>query len=71
VSATANPVPTPPGNDHRCPACSSTSLTRGRLPANEHDRVDLFACDVCGDFWFERAGTRLTAEAMRDLGFMP
>lgn len=71
MSATASPVPTPPGSDRRCPACSSSSLTQGRLSAREHDLVDLFACDVCGDFWFERAGTRLTAEAMRKLGLIP
>ncbi|MGH2726878.1 MAG: hypothetical protein ACRDKS_07855 [Actinomycetota bacterium] len=57
--------------DAFCPACLSTSLTRGRLSVREHDSVDLFACDDCGDFWFERDGTRLTSEAMRDLGVIP
>ena len=64
-------MPDPFGDERICPACLSTSLTRGRLSATEHDQVDLFACDDCGDFWFERAGTRLTAAAMRDLGLLP
>jgi hypothetical protein len=61
----------PPGGgaDRSCAVCSSTSLTRGRLSPAEHDRVDLFACEHCGEFWFERDGTRLTSEAMRSLGF--
>jgi transposase-like protein len=70
VSTNPSQVP-----DHRtnanCPACHSTSLTRGRLSPREHESVDLFACDDCGDFWFERDGTRLTTEAMRDLGVNP
>jgi hypothetical protein len=53
---------------HRCGACGSSSLTTGRLAA--YDRVDVFACDECGDFWFEREGDRLTAEAMRRLGLL-
>jgi len=28
------------------------------------------ACDACGDFWFERHGTRLTANSMRELGLL-
>jgi hypothetical protein len=51
-----------------CDACGSVSLTRGMLHAG--DRVEMFACDECGDFWFERAGTRLTAAAMRELGLL-
>jgi hypothetical protein len=42
--------------------------TRGRFSSNEREHVDVFACDDCGDFWFERAGVRLTATAMRELG---
>ena len=53
---------------HTCGACGSFSLTTGRLAA--YDRVDMFACDECGDFWFERDGDRLTAEAMRKLGLL-
>jgi hypothetical protein len=30
----------------------------------------MFACDACGDFWFERQGVRLTADAMRALGLL-
>jgi hypothetical protein len=52
-----------------CGACGSASLTTGRLAA--YDRVDVFACDECGDFWFESDGDRLTAEAMRRLGLLP
>lgn len=51
-----------------CDACGSSSLTTGRLAA--YDRVDVFACDECGDFWFERDGDRLTADAMRKLGLL-
>jgi hypothetical protein len=51
--------------------CSSTSLTRGRLSARQRESIDFVACDDCGDFWFERAGSRLTGTAMRDLGLMP
>jgi hypothetical protein len=51
-----------------CDACGSSSLTTGRLAA--YDRVDVFACDECGDFWFERDGARMTAEAMRRLGLL-
>lgn len=47
------------------------SLTNGRLSATVHDQVDLYACDDCGDFWFERSGVRLTAAAMRNLGLLP
>ncbi len=53
-----------------CEACGSISLTQGRLSASERDRVEMFACDECGDFWFERQGTRLTADAMRALGLL-
>jgi hypothetical protein len=53
-----------------CEACGSDSLTSGRLSASEFDAVDLFACDACGDFWFERHGIRLTADAMRALGLL-
>jgi hypothetical protein len=53
----------------RCEACGSSSLTTGRLAA--YDRVDVFACDECGDFWFERDAVQLTAEAMRRLGLLP
>ena len=63
--------PTPkPAADQVCPACSSPSLTRGRLDAGKQEAIDFVACDDCGDFWFERAGTRLTGTAMRDLGLM-
>jgi hypothetical protein len=51
-----------------CEACGSSSLTTGRLAA--YDRVDMFACDECGDFWFERDGARMNAEAMRRLGLL-
>jgi hypothetical protein len=53
-----------------CEACGSVSLTHGRLSASEMDRVEMFACDECGDFWFERHGARLTADAMRSLGLL-
>jgi hypothetical protein len=32
--------------------------------------IEMLACDDCGDFWFERAGRRLTADAMRELGLL-
>ena len=51
-----------------CEACGSSSLTSGRLSTAEP--VDMFACDACGDFWFERHGTRLTANSMRELGLL-
>jgi len=57
-------------SQHVCEACGSSSLTSGRLAASEFDRVDMFACDACGDFWFERAGVRLTGVAMRELGLL-
>lgn len=53
-----------------CESCGSDSLTHGRLSASELDRVEMFACDECGDFWFERAGQRLTADDMRELGLL-
>ncbi|TMK17685.1 MAG: hypothetical protein E6G68_08390 [Actinobacteria bacterium] len=53
-----------------CESCGSTSLTSGRLMTNGMDRVFMFACDSCGDFWFERSGTRLTAAGMRELGLL-
>jgi len=53
-----------------CDACGSSSLTSGRLMTTGLDRVQMYACDACGDFWFEREGTRLTAAAMRDLGLL-
>ena len=71
MSAVPNPMPQPFESERFCPACGSTSLTRGRLSATVHDQVDLYACDDCGDFWFERAGVRLTADAMRELGLLP
>ncbi len=40
------------------------------LSASELDRVEMFACDECGDFWFERRGARLTADALRHLGLI-
>jgi hypothetical protein len=52
-----------------CESCGSASLTTGYLAAYV-EPVEMFACDECGDFWFERAGRRLTAEAMRDLGLL-
>ncbi|MGH2785801.1 MAG: hypothetical protein ACRDJ1_11105 [Actinomycetota bacterium] len=70
MSAIPSPQPESFGDERICPACLSTSLTRGRLSASERDQVDLFACDDCGDFWFERYGTRMTADAMRDLGLI-
>ncbi len=70
MSANPSPIPASPEGAF-CPACLSTSLTRGRLSAREHEAIDLFACDDCGDFWFERGGTRLTAETMEDLGLIP
>lgn len=66
-----DPLPKPSPDGRVCPACSSTSLTRGRLSANEGESVELYACDDCGDFWFERGGTRLTSAAMRELGLNP
>jgi hypothetical protein len=53
-----------------CEACGSTSLTSGMLMTDGLDRVRMYACDSCGDFWFERAGERLTAAAMRQLGLL-
>jgi hypothetical protein len=53
-----------------CDACGSASLTSGRLMTSGLDRVHMYACDACGDFWFEREGTRLTAVAMRELGLL-
>jgi hypothetical protein len=53
-----------------CESCGSDSLTHGRLSASELDRVEMFACDDCGDFWFERHGARLTADALRELGLI-
>lgn len=53
-----------------CESCGSASLTHGRLSASELDRVEMFACDECGDFWFERHGSRLTADALRALGLI-
>ena len=53
-----------------CEACGSTSLTHGRLSASELDRVEMYACDECGDFWFERSGMRLSADALRSLGLL-
>lgn len=70
VSAIPSPIPQR-AEDQVCPVCSSTSLTRGRLSTNKRESIDFVACDDCGDFWFERAGTRLTGTAMRDLGLMP
>ena len=68
----AIPSHTPhPADDQVCPVCSSASLTRGRLSAAPGEMIDVIACDDCGDFWFERAGTRLTGTGMRDLGLMP
>jgi hypothetical protein len=64
-------MPEPFSRERSCPACGSTSLTNGRLSATVHDQVDLYACDDCGDFWFERSGVRLTAAAMRNLGLLP
>jgi len=55
-------------NPRYCGTCGSVSLTRGMLHAG--GRVEMFACDECGDFWFERAGVRLTAAAMRELGIL-
>jgi hypothetical protein len=54
-----------PFDDH-----ASTSLTSGMLMTDGLDRVRMYACDSCGDFWFERAGERLTAAAMRQLGLL-
>ena len=59
-----------------CSACGSYSLTSGRLSTRGSlqgsgvDHIVMFACDECGDFWFERAGERLDAVAMRDLGLL-
>ena len=53
-----------------CESCGSNSLTHGRLSATELDRVEMFACDECGDFWFERHGERLTADGLRMLGLI-
>jgi len=53
-----------------CESCGSESLTYGRLSASELDRVEMFACDECGDFWFERHGARLTADALRTMGLI-
>jgi len=59
-----------------CESCGSYSLTTGRLSTGGSisgdgtQRVVMFACDSCGDFWFEREGVRLTANAMRDLGLL-
>lgn len=71
MSAIPSPMPQPFQHDRFCQACGSTSLTSGRLSATVRDQVDLFACDDCGDFWFERGGVRLTADAMRTLGLLP
>jgi hypothetical protein len=58
------------GAPRSCDACGSSSLTSGRLMTNGLDHVRMYACDACGDFWFERAGQRLTALAMRELGLL-
>jgi predicted RNA-binding Zn-ribbon protein involved in translation (DUF1610 family) len=70
VSAIPNPTPESYADEHVCPACASRSLTTGRVSATERATVDVFACDDCGDFWFERDGSRLTPAAMRDLGLL-
>jgi len=62
--------PSDPWSPSACETCGSTSLTTGRLAADEGDRVEVFACDACGDFWFERGGVRMTADAMRRLGLL-
>jgi len=53
-----------------CEACGSRSLTYGRLDSRGIERVVMFACDACGDFWFERDGVLLNAAAMRELGLL-
>jgi len=60
----------PESSPRTCETCGSSSLTVGRLSASERDRVEMFACDACGDFWFERGGSRLTADRMRELGLL-
>ena len=64
-----NPLPYLENPPRACGACGSTSLTTGRLAAYV-EPVEMLACDECGDFWFERDGHRLTADAMRDLGLL-
>jgi hypothetical protein len=32
------------------------------------DRLEVFACEDCRDFWFERDGIRLSLEAFRNGG---
>jgi hypothetical protein len=74
----ADPVDYFAGRDvssRSCEACGSRSLTSGRLDTggSRHgrlDRVVMFACDACGDFWFERDGELLNAASMRQLGLL-
>lgn len=64
-----NPLPYLENRSRKCDACGSQSLTTGNLVAYV-EPVEMFACDECGDFWFERGGRRLTADDMRALGLL-
>lgn len=52
-----------------CHACGSSSVDRDRvvLP-RKIPAIDAVACHDCGDWWFESAGERLTADAIVRLG---
>jgi len=52
-----------------CGACGSASVDRDRvvLP-RKIPVIEALACTACGDWWFESAGQRLTAEALVRLG---
>lgn len=67
-----NPLPyleNHPRAPRTCETCGSSSLTTGNLVAYV-EPIEMLACDDCGDFWFERAGQRLTADDMRELGLL-
>jgi uncharacterized protein (DUF983 family) len=48
----------------RCPRCGSGTLLHGEV-AGVSDAVEVFACEDCRDYWFERDGVRLSLDAIR------
>ncbi|HEX9695338.1 MAG TPA: hypothetical protein VGB64_03385 [Actinomycetota bacterium] len=63
------PKSTQPDPARACRACGSVLIERDRVVLTRKIPViEAMACTDCGDWWFESAGERLTADAIVRLG---
>lgn len=51
----------------RCRRCGSETLLHDRV-AGFRNAIEVFACEDCGDYWFESAGATVSLDGIGDAG---